>query len=219
VQCISKITAWVDIYVAELSRVLFLKDNMTQKSQWLSIFYSLCIQSYVRKVLVHLSSLEAPVALKAHSKNLRFEQYLHLGIRLFTAASGNYDPIMGSYSTTSEESETDQAAGSSHYRTAQLSLRQSNWENDGVSGSYDYLKRIFEDFGATLEGNPNSVPDYTTSFAGWSSTEEVINPPLFPDPNSQTGGFPCNYPGCIAQPFQTQVGIHNAYLKRELTKV
>ncbi|KIN03151.1 hypothetical protein OIDMADRAFT_95918, partial [Oidiodendron maius Zn] len=76
----------VDQYLDKLSKVMFLKENMSQKSCWLSIFYSLCIQCHVRKVIVKLA--------KTGLDDYNFKQYLHLALRLFIAASSAYDPLL-----------------------------------------------------------------------------------------------------------------------------
>ncbi|CZR58101.1 uncharacterized protein PAC_07991 [Phialocephala subalpina] len=76
----------------ELSRVFFTKENMRAKeSWWFSTFYSFCIQSIVRRVLLKVQS--------SSSSELAARQYLHLAIRLFAVTSGSYDPSARDYAS------------------------------------------------------------------------------------------------------------------------
>jgi hypothetical protein len=205
VHCISNIAFHLDDFLDELSRVLFSKQNRMQKSQWLSIFYSLCIQSYVRRVLVHLSGKGNGFPEVSAKRASRFEQYLHLGLRLFTAASGSYDPLMQDYSSISEELATDEKLIAKLYQDAQLSVKQASWKERKINNSYDYLKESFEDAGGHLGENPYSETD-----SGMppplkrTLIDGIANPPL--------GSFQCTYPGCVAQPFQTQVNLFYSQL-------
>jgi hypothetical protein len=77
-------------YVNELSREIFRKKNLRgDRAWWLPTFYSLCIQSYVRKILDRLQtpSTDQKITLET--------TYLHLAIYLFEAILSSYDPIMG----------------------------------------------------------------------------------------------------------------------------
>ncbi|KAE8440569.1 hypothetical protein EG329_007227 [Mollisiaceae sp. DMI_Dod_QoI] len=56
VECIVNLNVHLGLYARELSQVFFKKENLRQRgSWWLSVFYSFCIQSYVRRALVELT--------------------------------------------------------------------------------------------------------------------------------------------------------------------
>jgi hypothetical protein len=83
VEYIATVNLHLQVYFNELSRVIFKKENILKKSLcYLAIFYSLCIQSIARKVLIMLISEESRAL--AQSK-----RYLHIPLRLFIASSGN----------------------------------------------------------------------------------------------------------------------------------
>ena len=55
VGCVANLEAHLSRYLNELSRVFFLKENLRDiKIWWMSGFYSLCIQSIVRRALLQL---------------------------------------------------------------------------------------------------------------------------------------------------------------------
>jgi hypothetical protein len=130
----------------ELSRVLFLKENLYRKVWWLSVFYSLCIQGLVRKILMELASWKY-TGLLLPSPSLEIKQYLHLAVRLFIAASGTHDPLMSDYLDLEGEQPCDHP-----FKMAQLSIKKAEWRERGINSSGDYLKRLFEDHGESLEG-------------------------------------------------------------------
>ncbi|TGO49828.1 hypothetical protein BCON_0199g00200 [Botryotinia convoluta] len=77
-------------YIEQLSKVFFKKENLRGKTWWLSVFYSLVIQSLVRtmlKAIVGDGGAEIPLSIN---------QYLHLAVRLFIATSGAHDPLVRS---------------------------------------------------------------------------------------------------------------------------
>jgi hypothetical protein len=100
---------------------------------WLSAFYSFCIQSFVRQVLIELEKTIRPSSSTSR-------EYLGLPVRLFIATSGTYDPLCEVPTSTS-----DGEPRSNDYREAQLAVSQSKWSSEGVNGSGDYLKKLFED--------------------------------------------------------------------------
>ncbi len=77
VDCIANLTSALALYLEELSRVFFKKENMRSKSWWLSAFYSLCIQSRVRRCLIKLVNTETPSE-ETHGA----KQYLHLAVEM-----------------------------------------------------------------------------------------------------------------------------------------
>jgi hypothetical protein len=152
--CITNLSLHLRLYLEELSRVFFNKENMrTKEGWWLSTFYSFCIQAIVRRVLLRLNKNTSP------SNELATRQYLHLAIRLFAASSGSYDPLMRDYAspnlTKDEESST-----LSDFCAAKAAVQQTHWKWKAISSSAAYLKKLFEDDGEELEtGNILPKPD------------------------------------------------------------
>ncbi|KAF5876817.1 putative r3h domain protein [Botrytis fragariae] len=60
-------------YIEQLSKDFFKKENLRGKTWWLSVFYSLVIQTLVRAFMKTIN--------------------LHLAVRLFIATSGAHDPL------------------------------------------------------------------------------------------------------------------------------
>ncbi|KAF7952257.1 uncharacterized protein EAE97_001754 [Botrytis byssoidea] len=149
VDCIRDLELQIEQYLDELSRVIFLKENMRNRFWWLSAFYSLCIQGVVRQALVLLSSND-------HNETSRIEksssaQYLHIAIRLFSVSSGTHDPLIQDWSSQLAFSSAGIGAPSvEDYQNAQSAINQSQWKLQGINKSGNYLKRLFEDNGGPL---------------------------------------------------------------------
>lgn len=126
--------------------ILFKNNGLNSRDWWLAVFYSLCIQGYVRKLLMELA---ATGAFQDHMAST--SQYLHLAVRLFTVSCGStskkaYDPLnldldnlsqnelilMAKHQLTIEEA-----------KNAKIAVGQSRWEENDISGSYNYLERLF----------------------------------------------------------------------------
>ncbi|KAH6667853.1 hypothetical protein B0J14DRAFT_488902 [Halenospora varia] len=138
IECISNLEMHVNLYVDELSRVLFRKDNKHNKRWWLSVFYSLCIQSYVRRGIVELvkpENIENPSFLVHPAW-----QYLLLAVRLFIASSSTYDPLTGSVALA-------EAYGSraEDIAAAKKAVNRESWESMGVTSSAEYLWNIYSE--------------------------------------------------------------------------
>jgi hypothetical protein len=146
VDCIANLTSALALYIDELSRVIFKKENMRNKSWWLSTFYSLCIQSIVRKCLIELVDIETPT-----NGALGAKQYLHLAVRLFIASSGNHDPLMWSYSIGPNILSSEAIPSMRDYELAQHGTRKETWYSLGIESSADYLKHLFEDDGKIFD--------------------------------------------------------------------
>ena len=157
-EAIANLNLHLGLYLDELSRVLFKKENMRNKKLWwLSVFYSLCIQSYVRKSLVALGShplgrVDSSLRADHSLQQWGLAQYLYVPIKLFTAVSGTYDPIKsGSSSTSSVPKVLQSSSGAAVVLSnedlviARTAVNQHDWEAKGIDSSFHYLKRIFED--------------------------------------------------------------------------
>jgi hypothetical protein len=172
VDCIRNLQFEIDHYINELSTAIFKKENIRNRKWWLSAFYSFCIQSFVRQALIILvdSNKEA-----IPSTGLNARSYLHTAVRLFTAISGNSDPMnqqaVAELSMQLDESEKFLIE---QYQVAQLAVYQDRWTKMRLVSSGDYLKRLFED------DEPAGV-DPSTDVAGpiESDTAEFI---AYPQP-------------------------------------
>ncbi|CZR70038.1 uncharacterized protein PAC_19939 [Phialocephala subalpina] len=145
VECIKQLHININIYLDELSRVFFKKENLRNKGpSWLSIFYSLCIQSLVRTALLVLSEWNA-------MNKTTHEQYLYLPLRLFIAAySGSRDPLL-----SDDAAET----GSSleYFQQAREATNYTDWNSIGCQSSGEYLKLLFQDTGSSLDSTPTKA--------------------------------------------------------------
>ena len=152
-ECLHDLRSSVFLYLDELSRVFFLKDNMCgKKVWWLSAFYSFCIQSFVRKALIEL---EEGILTSPYPAG---RDYLRLPVRLFAAASGSFDPLGDTPGNPArDEPSIDD------YQKAKVAVGHSHWLGGGIKGPGDYLKRLFEDSGKPLEPTPatDNLRDFT----------------------------------------------------------
>jgi hypothetical protein len=149
IECISNLDMHLTLYLDELSRVFFKKENMrNKKSCWLSIFYSFCIQSTVRKALIALEN-DAATSNNTDGGSLVRKQYLHLPVRLFIASSGPYDPLITRVSSSSSSAERD-GPSVLDCEAACIAVNQAGWKPRGIRCSGDYLKELFEDAGDIL---------------------------------------------------------------------
>jgi hypothetical protein len=96
VTCMQKFQWNLKEYLYQLSAEMFKKKNLRgEKDWWLPTFYSLCIQSFVGRILATISAGPEPVT---RPKKRPF-QYLQLAVRLFTTILPGYDPIVQDQST------------------------------------------------------------------------------------------------------------------------
>jgi hypothetical protein len=145
VDCISNLTTSLSIFIDGLSKVFFKKENMRNKSWWLSMFYSFCIQSMVRKILIKLSSAPS-MPIRAFSGA---RQHLYLALRLFNATSGIYDPLGWDLPFQSSGS-LKEASLFEDVQRAKFATDQDNWKFFGISSSAEYLSQLFDSDGETF---------------------------------------------------------------------
>jgi len=157
IECIANLNLHLGLYLDELQRVIFKKENMRKKGPWwLSVFYSLCIQAYVRKFLVALgncpgANVDSESKIDSSLQQWGFAQYLHVPIRLFTAISGRFDPIKWELVSTAREPNVSQSCFEAttvltdeDITIARTAVSQHNWEAMEIESSFHYLKRLFE---------------------------------------------------------------------------
>lgn len=114
------------------------------------MFYSLCIQKFVRQALLRFQ-IDVRTGKGSKDKSPGAHQYLHLALRLFLAYSRKYDPLMQKSlsevgATMTKEDETFR----NEITIARLAVGHSSWKSVGISSSKDYLKLQFEDEGHRL---------------------------------------------------------------------
>ncbi|KAG6356043.1 hypothetical protein INS49_015428 [Diaporthe citri] len=81
-------------YTSELSKVFFRKKALqSDRRWWLSVFYSLLIQSPVRQTLVMIMAGTNSGLLVKDSDPTQCTQYCYTAINIFDAASAGWDPI------------------------------------------------------------------------------------------------------------------------------
>lgn len=149
VNCIRNIELQIEQYLDELTRVIFLKENMRSRIWWLSAFYSLCIQGVIRQALILLSFNDQKNV--PTTDKLSAEQYLHIATRLFIVSSGNHDPLIQDWSSKfASPSLEDEAPSTEDFQNAQLAIKQPDWKLKGIKKSGNYLKKLFEDNGGPL---------------------------------------------------------------------
>ncbi|KAI1799736.1 hypothetical protein F4811DRAFT_76096 [Daldinia bambusicola] len=137
-------------FAEELSRVIFRKENRLQEKRWwLSAFYSLWIQSYVRRTI---RFLEAQPELQFTSETKQtHSDYLLIALELFDATSASFDPLMSTWSLEEEPPNVDLRL-IKYYRLAQKALSEQCKYH--TSGSIEYLRRLYHDGDITSIAQP-----------------------------------------------------------------
>jgi hypothetical protein len=135
--CITNLESSITLYLEEFSRVFLKKENRVRSKEgwWLSMFHSFCIQSMVKTILMELAKSSTP---DSH-EHTAVTEYLDLPLQLFAAVSRSCDPLVKN--PTSERSSDD--GGDQVIFSAQTAVGQKSWKDKGISGSIDYLKRLF----------------------------------------------------------------------------
>ncbi|KAK4682427.1 hypothetical protein QC764_116290 [Podospora pseudoanserina] len=148
VDCIRNLYRQVTAYVDELSAVMFNKENMRDRRWWLSTFYSLCIQSYVRHALI---AIEKQLRFKptddVPAEDLSTTQYLHLAALLFTAASAKYDPLIGGrlqYALTDNSVIPETSVPELAHSSARVAFEVDQWASNGIRTSYQFLRKLLQ---------------------------------------------------------------------------
>ncbi|KAH8817192.1 hypothetical protein F5884DRAFT_778718 [Xylogone sp. PMI_703] len=162
INCFSELDINLGAYLDLLIKVLFKKNSKNRRDWWLSVFYSLCIQSYVRKLLITIGShLDHGLNTEQTTAKPVMSEYLHLVVALFAACndsgmlcSKNYDPL--SYNLD-ELSPPQASAVKMHSlnleqaKLAQIAVQQTLWDQKHIDGSYSYLRKQFEvDYGTYI---------------------------------------------------------------------
>lgn len=150
INCLRELANCIDTYIEELSLLMFRKVNLRDRRWWLSTFYSLCIQAYVRRALLVIEQqLLYPDSDDADV--LYSSQYLHLVTVLFIAVSFQYDPLVSSsgglqlqQSLLSEEdgSASDMFVPDRYFAAGRSACAVNIWLDEGIKSSYQFLTRL-----------------------------------------------------------------------------
>ncbi|KAI0837107.1 hypothetical protein F5Y06DRAFT_92103 [Hypoxylon sp. FL0890] len=141
VQPFQDLSSSIKSFTDELSKVIFRKENrLHEKRWWLSAFYSLWIQSHVRRTIKFVEN-QATVQLSPEIKHA-CSSYLLLALELFEAASASFDPLVSAWSLDEEPPNMDLRL-MKYYRLAQKAL-SGQWACDAGS-SIDFLRCLYQD--------------------------------------------------------------------------
>ncbi|KAI5864918.1 hypothetical protein GGS23DRAFT_619624 [Durotheca rogersii] len=141
-----KLGANIKSFTNELSKVIFRKENrLNDKRWWLSTFYSLWIQSYVRRTILFV---ESHFKAQGHSEpdseiRCACPAYLLLSLEVFDASSASFDPLVSTWSLDKEPPNMDLRL-IKYYRLAQKALFREQGVRD-IGSSIDYLRRLYHD--------------------------------------------------------------------------
>ena len=182
IDSVNKLNACLKEYIKLLSDVIFKKNARLCKDWWLSVFYSLCIQSFVRGALIVLvSKFDANQATAA-------SQYLHLAVNLFfvtcNATVKGYDPLSFDFDNLSSHKILSLARNHLQVkegRLAQIAVQEDSWENNGIDSSYDYLGQLF-DMDRTIFVPPDSRPP---AYGDGSETIAIVDEATRPPPKKR----------------------------------
>ncbi|KAH9995010.1 hypothetical protein F4779DRAFT_631719 [Xylariaceae sp. FL0662B] len=134
-------------FIEELSKVILRKENRPHDRRWwLSVFYGLWIQSYVRRVIRFVGQPENQPGILSPEMQRNCSEYLLLGLELFDAASASFDPLLLAWSLENEPHDPKlDLRLMKYYRLAQKILLTEQWTMRSITNSIDYLSRLFQD--------------------------------------------------------------------------
>lgn len=141
--CFRHLQDHIQRFMAEISRVFFRKKTLqSDRRWWLSVFYSLYIQSFVRRTLNIYGYCQAHGTLQAQCR-----QHCHTAFNIFTAASAGWDPI-----SWKQESAGHAASGklepedrlNRHITIARTVLKSGEWMECGIDDSFALLREALD---------------------------------------------------------------------------
>ncbi|KAK4153147.1 hypothetical protein C8A00DRAFT_15600 [Chaetomidium leptoderma] len=193
VECIHDLKSQVAAYVDELSSVIFNKENMRDRRWWLSTFYSLYIQSYVRHALIAIEKqLRFQSSDDVPAEDLTTTQYLHLPAVLFTAASAKYDPLLDGrlqYALTDNSVIPETSVPELHHSSARAACEVDKWPEAGIRTPYQFLRRLLQIgsldfFDSGLDVSVTSGQRSPMTLTSPSSTWSKVGSPISPSPGA-----------------------------------
>ncbi|KXX75836.1 Fez family zinc finger protein 2 [Madurella mycetomatis] len=185
VECVRNLSLRVAAYIDELSSVIFNKENMRDRRWWLSTFYSLYIQSYVRHALITIEKqLRFRSVDDVPAEDLTAYQYLHLPAVLFTAASAKYDPLLGGrlqYALTDNSVIPETSVPELHHSSARVACEVDKWPDAGIRTSYQFLRKLLQIGSLDFESGSDSVGARSPLYLSTSSSARgKVSSPISP---------------------------------------
>ncbi|RYC57136.1 hypothetical protein CHU98_g9070 [Xylaria longipes] len=161
VESFRKLNSGINAFIEEFSGVVFRKENRAnERKWWLSAFYGLYIQSFVRRTIVFVEDQSL-----AHLRDYYPEpqrncsDYLNLATELFEAASASYDPLMSAWSLEKEPIDHKfDVRLIKYYRLAQQALKTNLWPQNNVQSSFEFLSLAFGNDPSSIRHRKNK-PD------------------------------------------------------------
>ncbi|KAI0109046.1 hypothetical protein GGR51DRAFT_514136 [Nemania sp. FL0031] len=187
------LNASINAFIEEFSKVIFRKENRAnERKWWLSAFYGLYIQSFVRRAIVFVED-QSLAYLRDHHPELRrtCSDYLNLAAELFEAASASYDPLMSTWSLEKEPIDDKfDLHLIKYYRLAQAAVKTDLWAEKNVQSSFEFIALAFgqdvnsirhqknkPDIFSTLPVRSalrrSSIESQTRRFSGGIATESI----------------------------------------------
>ncbi|KAI1132364.1 hypothetical protein F5Y10DRAFT_219886 [Nemania abortiva] len=141
-----KLNSGINEFIEEFSRVIFRKENRAnERKWWLSAFYGLYIQSFVRRAIVFVDD-QSLAHLRGNHPELHrnCSDYLKLATELFEAASASYDPLISAWSLEKEPIDHKfDVRLIKYYRIAQKAVKTGLWAQDNVKSSFEFISLAF----------------------------------------------------------------------------
>ncbi|KAI5918232.1 hypothetical protein F4810DRAFT_693162 [Camillea tinctor] len=177
-------------FLNEFSNVIFRKENRPPgRKWWLSAFYGLYLQSFVRRSIMFLGDLSL-AQVSASNLTLSYDRstYLRLALELFEAASASYDPLISTWSLDKEPSEPKlDFRLIKYYRTAQQVLNTSQWPQDKIHSSMEFLKSMYSDESHESKPTPLKHLD-VLPISNMEPTQQQLGVNIQPPPNNTESG-------------------------------
>jgi hypothetical protein len=167
VSCINTLSTRIADYVNELSRVLF-KSERRDKHCWLSIFFSLYIQSFVRHGLLVIDRHMNPPELQGIPSDPHgTKNYLHLAATLFGAVSSQFDPVFPGLSADPRAKSPIPEHLQAYVAQARtVCLVEASYFEGAVATAFEFL-RVLLQIGA---------PDFDQEDLAWGPMDLVLAP-------------------------------------------
>ncbi|KAI0469196.1 hypothetical protein F4859DRAFT_505513 [Xylaria cf. heliscus] len=158
VESFQKLKSSIKAFIDEFSRVIFRKENRAnERKWWLSAFYGLYIQSFVRRTIVFVEGQSLAHLRDSHPQLHRTcSDYLNLATELFRAASASYDPLMTTWSLEKEPIDHKfDVRLIKYYRLAQRALETNHWAEKNIETSFEFISFSFGEDPSVRRGEQN----------------------------------------------------------------
>ncbi|KAJ8130176.1 hypothetical protein O1611_g3451 [Lasiodiplodia mahajangana] len=183
----------INAFIEEFSKLIFRKENRAnERKWWLSAFYGLYIQSFVRRTIIFVED-QLLAYLRDNHPELRraCSDYLNLATELFEAASASYDPLISAWSLEKEPIDhKSDIRLIKYYRLAQDAVKTNIWAQKNVQSSFEFIALAFgqnlgstrhqknkSDLFSSLPVRPmlrrSSIESQTRRFSGGIVTESI----------------------------------------------